>query len=97
MTVVMRMGINISSLNELHRLHIDRNLVETHITRSNIQNNVIQDEIIRNEKENSYNLQAHARFLTNSHKILRDTECNIGAYRITQRRFVIELKAAKRT
>jgi hypothetical protein len=47
------------SLYEFHRLKNDRNFVETHIKRSNIQNNVIHDEVIRKEKENSYNLQVH--------------------------------------
>ncbi len=41
------------SLNKLHRLKNDRNFVETHIKRSNIQNNVIHDEITRKENENS--------------------------------------------
>ncbi len=41
------------TFNEFHRLKNDRNFVETHIKRSNIQNNVIHDEITRKENENS--------------------------------------------
>jgi hypothetical protein len=47
------------SLYEIYRLKNVRHFVETYIKHSNIQNNVIHDEIIRKEKENSYNLQVH--------------------------------------
>ncbi len=47
------------SLYEFYRLKNVRNFVELYIKHSNIQNNVIHDEIIRKEKENSYNLQVH--------------------------------------
>jgi hypothetical protein len=74
MRIIIMIGIVNLNLDELHRSVIILNLPETHIKRSNIQNNVIHDDITRNEKENSYILQAHHICPTDRYIILRDVE-----------------------
>ncbi len=64
----------------LHREKNDRNLLETHVKRSNIQKSVIQDEITRKPNEDSEILQANQLCLTNFINKYSDLESQIKPY-----------------